>query len=197
MKRRMTAFILSLIFAIVMPASAQEETTVCTPCEGLEISLPSECWVVTEDTPENALIFKFLGVKKEELIGQFGSSRICLFAQLDGFDDQMSIEVMDGVYKEFSEASDVALKAIMEAFITQWGYKGMDVSEYEIYPHEQTRFLKYRYTNADGKQGMQYLTMHGAKTYYFTFQSDLDADDEEKMDAIIDSIQFIQAESEQ
>jgi len=195
----MTLFgrILSMILSMMMltgpaPAGGPEDMTVYTLPGYLDISIPSQCMVITEDTPEDHGIFKLIGREKDEMIGQFGLSKIALVAFLSGFEDQLYVDVQDFVfYREFSTASDTLLKAVMDANITQWEYRGTYVERYEIYEHAQTRFLKCPYRDeVNGTSGMQYWTMHGGKTYFFCFVSDLDEGDEAMMDAIIDSVVF-------
>ncbi len=197
MKRIISFVLLVLLFAApLMPTAvhAAGGQLIDLPELGLEVTIPSDYFVITRDTPDSDPIFSVLGLTKSALISQFESSDIYLNAISDSYNEEVVVTMTENSLNNFSLLSDTALDALASTVKNQYADYGLDVYKYEIYRHSQAKFVRLYFKDAANTvYGLQYYTVYDGKAMNFTMRSyegSLSYRQETAIKTIVDSIKY-------
>lgn len=138
----------------------------------LQVTVPPGYSVITRDTPASDPIFSDLGTTKSALISLFETNTIYLNAISDIYDEEIVVTMAENSLRNFSLLSDTALNTLTSLLVDQYTEYGIHVSEYDIYQHSQSKFVRLYFTDtANTVHGLQYYTIYDGKAINFTMRS--------------------------
>lgn len=182
-----------LVFFMHIPVSAASTTYILDQL-GLEVTIPSGYYVITRDTPENDPVFSTFGVTKAALMSQFESSGIYLNAVPAHSNEEIVVTMVSSPLDNFSTFSDASLETIASFLPDQFADYGIYISEYEIFQHDQAKFIKVYFTDQGRTvHGLQYYTVYDGMAINFTMRSysgSLSSQQEKTILEVVDSIKF-------
>lgn len=195
-KRFALLLVILLVFFMQIPVSAASATYTLDEL-GLEVTIPSDYYVITRDTPKSDPVFSTLGVTREAVISQFEASSIYLNAVSRLSNEEIVVTMTTSPLDNFSTFSDASLETIASLLPSQFADYGIDISKYEIYQHDQAKFIKVYFTDsALTVHGLQFYTVYDGMAINFTMRSytgSLSADQEKTIQKVVDSIIFASA----
>lgn len=194
MKRLFTILLLfCMLLTVVSYAETTDETHKLAELD-LSISIPSQYYVITGETPENDPVFDLLESGKDVVISYLQSNHIYLNALNENMIDEIVVTKVESAVSDFNLLSDTALLTIMTSQFAEYEKIGMNVSSHEIYQHSQAKFVKLYWTdNAKTVHALQYYTIYNGKAMNFTMRSytgSLSITQEKTIKSIVDSIHF-------
>ena len=154
-------FLAAVLAGSMLPALAASVTTYRLDELELSVDIPSEYVVVTRDTDENDPNLAVYGMTRSELISAMTASN----SYLDAWDRDLSFEItvtMTSIaIADFDTYSSTLLQSIASMLKSEYENAGIILSDYDVYLHPQTKFIKMHY-QMDTMYGVQYFTvMHG------------------------------------
>ncbi len=161
----------------------------------LKTSIPNDYFVITRDISPDSKILSNLGLKKSDIIEQFEIMGIYLNAFTDTYNEEIVVTMFENNdLSYFILLSDTELDVFASAMINQLQELGVDVKNYDIYHHTQTKFIKCSFFDKQNNvYGVQYSTLYDGKAINFTMRSyegSLSSEQEAIIKTIVDEIEF-------
>lgn len=197
--RKIIGSLLCAILILSMPivSFAQEDTSYTLPDVGMEIWIPSGFTVFTRDANLDASAptgYEFAeGYMREHMEKNY----IYLDALSDSGTTEIIVTMLDSPLKDYSSFPDDLLDIVASAIPAFGEANGIIYGDHEIYPHEQTRFIKLDLEQdmlGSTAYGLQYSTIYGYKAVNVTMYSYarvLSSAEKFMLRKAIDSIHFI------
>lgn len=191
MKKGLLQILLFTFLSVLLLTTASaEETTHFIPEFDLDITIPSEYYTITQDTPADAPIFELIGKTKEEITKISEANHIYFDAVIPDTKEEICVTIIEGNHDDIN--TDTGLKDWTSNLYNLFDSKGHKISYYEVYQHPQTRFLKIFLTESTGDHCLMYLTVRDGTEFLFTFSAKqpLTHIQEEQMETVVNSIVF-------
>lgn len=197
-KFRLLVLALTLLFVLSPAAFAASRETYRLDDLGMSIDIPSEYVVFTRDIADDDPNLSAYGLNKNDLSDLMESRNL----YLDIWDTYVSFEITvtmtDNSISDFNLISDTALNVLASSFTDEFASYGLTIETWEIYQHDQAKFLKI-YENmpkgTDMVYGLQYYTVYDHKAISITMSSysgAIDAEKEAILASILDTVHFDQ-----
>ena len=130
---------------------------------GVNVNISSEYSVLTRETPENSSIFTELGMTKAEVMTRFKDTNTYFYAFNNKNSDDITISMTETNDYGLQYASDSFLMQVVKPLAEEYKKSGFEVSEYDVYQHPQTKFIRVYFTDNQTMHGVQYYTVHKGK----------------------------------
>ena len=141
---------------------------------GMSIDIPTEYVVFTRDITDNDPNLSAYGLCKSDLLSLMKSRNIYLNAWDKDVNFEIIVTMIESKINDFNLMSDTVLNTLASSFKSAYIDRGITVEKYEIYQHDQAKFIKV-YINqpngADKVYGLQYYTVYDNKAINVTMQS--------------------------
>lgn len=197
MRRLSLIMVLSLILASFTPMTLMATDAVNTyELSELDLSLdiPNKYLVITRETDENDPVFSKYNVDKESTITYFEAHNIYLSALADDNSEEITVTMVSNEVEDINTISDLELEVIISSIKEELKKYNINILDYEIYQHTQTKFLKVHfYDSAHTSYGLQYYTICNYKSMNFTLRSylgDVSSEQESTIQTVVDSIKY-------
>ncbi|SCX05185.1 hypothetical protein SAMN02910339_00804 [Lachnospiraceae bacterium YSD2013] len=163
---------------------------------GLNITIPSDYVVFFRNVKADDPNLATYGLTKSDLLSVMKNGNI----YLDMWDKDVTFEIMvtmvESPLSDFSSISDTLLSAITSAMEPEYENIGITLDSYEIYYHNQTKFIKIYQSAKQGNDtvyGVQYYTVCHEKAINVTMTSysgKIDDSKEKVIESIVDTVKF-------
>ena len=163
---------------------------------GMSIDIPTEYVVFTRDITDNDPNLSAYGLCKSDLLSLMKSRNIYLNAWDKDVNFEIIVTMIESKINDFNLMSDTVLNTLASSFKSAYIDRGITVEKYEIYQHDQAKFIKV-YINqpngADKVYGLQYYTVYDNKAINVTMQSysgKINSDKETILKSIVSTVHF-------
>lgn len=163
----------------------------------LEVTIPSEYTVITEDTPEDSDIFVTLGVSKSEFMKIYEKNNIGLVAIPEDYGSEIRISISNTTNDDLNNLTDSQINGYAAVMAESLKAFNLKLKNYEVYQNDaQLKFVKTHSTFDTPRNGecTQYTTCYGGKDVIFTAKSCNDSVITASIDSdlkdIVDSVKF-------
>lgn len=166
---------------------------------GLSLELPENYVVFTRNIKENDPNLAEYGLAKKAMDNIMRSGNIYLNAWDEDVSHEIVVTMIESSFPDFSGLSDTALLALVSMTVEPYEAAGATVNGYEIYQHDQTKFIKlYLDQQNEGTlvHTVQYYTTVSKKAINITmhyYAGEVDAYNERVLQDIVDSAVFVGA----
>ena len=197
MKRILSIFLLlTIAISISTTAYAASSKTYILDDLGMSIDIPSEYVVFTRNISDNDPNLSIYGLNKNDMSELMESGNIYLNAWDDAINFEIIVTMIDSSISDFNLMSDTVLNTLASSFETEYANSGVTVEKYEIYQHEQAKFIKIYINQPNGidkAYGLQYYTVYDNKAINVTMHSysgKIDSGKESILRTIIGTVHF-------
>ena len=188
--------LISLLLSLSISVFAETDTYYLRELD-VEVDIPSDYMVVTRDTPENSPVFNELGMTKAETMEVFEERNIYLYAISNQYREEVVIDMVEDDTDNYNLYSDSEMLDWAEDWVDLFQQLGYLLYKYDVYHHDQAKFIKLYYTDTDQTQhNLEYFTVYDNKHISITFTSyegSLLSRQETAIKTIVDNIQFVPA----
>lgn len=161
---------------------------------GIRVTIPSDYWVVTRDTPADATVFNVLDITKDEWLEWCNSEDSYLWAYNSTYGEQINIVVREWNGRSFDIQSETELEIIAEDVADSLAVNGAAVSHYELYQNPQVKFIKMYLSKAkEAIYYLQYYSFYDGNVMIISMSSDsgeISSRQEETIQSIVDSVRY-------
>lgn len=196
MRRLSLIMVLSLILASFTPMTLMATDAVNTyelSELDLSVGIPNKYSVITRETDAGDPVFGKYGVSKESVTTHFETNNIYLNALSDN-SEEIVVTMLPNTISDFNTISDPALEILASKLEEQFQADNVNILDYEIYQHTQTKFLKIHfYDSINTAYGLQYYTIYNYKAMNFTLKSysgDITSEQENAIKTVVDSVKY-------
>ena len=206
MKRLSLVIVLCLVLALFTPmtimATDAANTYELSELE-LSVDIPDKYSVITRETDAGDPVFGKYGISKESVTAHFETNNIYLNALSNTNSEEIVVTMLSNTMSDFNTLSDPMLEILASKLEEEFKAYNVNILDYEIYHHAQTKFLKiYFHDSANTAYGIQYYTICNYKAMNFTLKSysgDITPEQESTIKTVVDSVKYntISANSEQ
>ena len=183
-----------VLFSFHVTALASSETYSLDEL-GMTIDIPSEYIVFTRDIDGSDPALSAYGIDKEDMLDFMESNNI----YLNAMDEQVSFEIVvtmtGSTTNDLNLWSDTELEALESFFESADNEKNV-IEKYEIYQHEQTKFIKLhvaQQTETNTTYRLQYYTVYdnmAINVALYSYSGKINSDMESILNAIVDTVYF-------
>lgn len=188
-------FMLLLSFPVKAFAVSQ---TYSLDALGMSIDIPSEYVVFTRDIADDDPNLSAYGLSKNDMADLMESGNIYLNAWDKDVNFEIIVTMIDSTISDFNLMSDTMLNTLGTSFEDEYAKSGITVEKYEVYQHDQAKFIKIYINQPNGAEtvyGLQYYTVYDNKAINVTMQSysgKIDSSKESTLNEIVNTVHFEQ-----
>lgn len=201
-KRVSICMVALLCMALLVPISAQATGTTTYDLDqlGMSIDIPNDYDVFTRDTPADDPAYAWYGFTKKDLDSLLEQQNAYLNALLPDISQEIVVIMVDSPLQNLSPMSNAAISFFASELDNTYEDLGYTFLKYEIYQHEQIKFLKiyvFQENNGLPDYGLQYYTAcngQGISITLHSYTGEITQADEDALQKIVDSAVFQNAE---
>lgn len=201
-KRVSICTVVLMCIALLVPISAQATGTTTYDLDqlGMSIDIPDDYDVFTRDTPADDPAYAWYGFTKESFDSLLEERNIYLNAIPPNSSREIVVTMIESTIQSFHLMSDTTLSFLASTWTDVYEDSGVTCLKYEIYQHQQVKFVKIYISQEDDGQpvyGLQYYTVCNGQAINITMHSysgELTQADEDSLQEIVDSANFWNAE---
>lgn len=188
--------LLTIAISISTTAYAASSKTYILDDLGMSIDIPSEYVVFTRNISDNDPNLSIYGLNKDDISELMESGNIFLNAWDDVVNFEIIVTMIDSPISDFNLMSDTMLNTLASSFKTEYANSGVTVEKYEIYQHDQAKFIKIYINQPNGTDkayGLQYYTVYDNKAINVTMHSysgKIDSEKESILKSIVSTVHF-------
>lgn len=196
--KRLLSFVLVLLslLSLSVPGFAAVNTTYDLKELGMSIDIPSDYAVLTRDNLDDYPNLSDYGFDKKTLSEMMESSNTYLHAWDKDISFEIYISMTDSPIDDLNLMSDTMLNTFASSFKAEYAKSGATFEKYEIYKHNQTKFVKIYFDQPNGTSkdyALQYYTVYDKKAINITMQSYsgvIDSKKESILESIVNTAHF-------
>lgn len=202
--KKLISYVLVILMVLSLSATsfASSSTTYLLEDTGMSIDIPSKDLVVTREDlakgiTDNPLLIYSSESERNDLFERWKSNHEYLYATIgvDGIYLSLTVCIKDSE-GDLRTVNDAKLKDYAASCASDYEEKGFTVEKYEIYHHDQAKFLKYLLHNStyfETNYYLNYITWVNNKYILVTMKSPsqkIDADRESLLHSIMTTVHF-------
>lgn len=187
---------LLLLLSLSTTAFAASSKTYSLDELGMSIDIPSEYVVFTRNISDNDPNLSAYGLTKNDMKDLMNARNIYLNAWDKDVNFEIIVTMIDSTISDFNLMSDTMLNTMASSAKTEYANNGITVEKYEVFQHNQAKFIKIYISQPNGTEkayGLQYYTVYDNKAINVTMQSysgKIDSSKESILKSIVDTVHF-------
>lgn len=200
MKRLLSSLILIVVtLSVSTVVYATSSKTYKLDDLGMSIDIPNEYIAFTRSISDNDPNLSKYGLNKGDLTDLMVSRNIYLNAWDDAVNFEIIVTMVESSISDFNLMSDTMLNTLASSFKTEYANSGITLEKYEIFQHNQAKFIKIYINQPNGTDktyGLQYYTVYDNKAINLTIQSysgKIDFEKETILKSIVSTVHFDKA----
>ena len=196
--KKLYSFVLMLIMVLSMSTTVFAASSKSYQLDdlGMSIDIPSGYVTFTRNISDNDPNLATYGLNKKDLSDLMKSGNIYLNAWDKDVTFEIVVTMIDSTITDFNLMSDTMLNTLASSFKSEYANSGVTVEQYEVYQHDQAKFIKIYINQPNGSDkayGLQYYTVYDNKAINVTMQSysgKIDSNKEAILQSIVSTVHF-------
>lgn len=196
--KKLYSFVLMLIMVLSMSTTVFAASSKSYQLDdlGMSIDIPSGYVTFTRNISDNDPNLATYGLNKKDLSDLMKSGNIYLNAWDKDVTFEIVVTMIDSTITDFNLMSDTMLNTLASSFKSEYANSGVTVEKYEVYQHDQAKFIKIYINQPNGSDkayGLQYYTVYDNKAINVTMQSysgKIDSNKEAILQSIVSTVHF-------
>jgi hypothetical protein len=197
--KRLYSFVLMLIMVFSMSTTVFAAASKSYQLDdlGMSIDIPSEYVTFTRNISDSDPNLATYGLTKKDLSDLMNTRNIYLNAWDKDVTFEIIVTMVDSTITDFNLMSDTVLNTLASSFKSEYANSGVTVEKYEVYQHDQAKFIKIYISQPNGSDkayGLQYYTVYDNKAINVTMQSysgKIDSSKEAILQSIVSTVHFV------
>ena len=196
MKRLLSFLIMFFLLSATVVVFASSSNTYSIDELDMSIDIPSEYVVFTRNISDDDPNLSVYGISKNALLEMMESKNIYLNAWDNTVGFEIIVTMIQSSLSNFKDLSDSTLNFLASSISPSYADLGIALEKYEIFRHDQTKFIKLYISQPNGTgtaYGLQYYTVYNNMAINVTIQSytgRIDSEKESILKSIVNTVYF-------